>query len=190
MSDDLCIGSFCSDPPFSSPFPYGDKPTHIKNFLHFLEEQGVTSTKLANHKVMRVPGEGDVEARYKIEAEQEAVFRGNKAFPPSRPKPNLRNAGAMISPSLIKESKHIRVVHQFVCAPRKHIPTRSFKIKCMAVNRSDVHAGSCVNDRYIQKQQIIKPKGIDIFLAKPVRLLKGAIAPLAVAKPAGFQIAP
>jgi hypothetical protein len=121
MSDDAGIGSFSCDPPFPSPFPYGEKPTHIKHFLHFLEEQGVTSVKLANHKIIRVPGSGDVGASYNIEAEHQALFRVTKSFPPSRPKPNLRNAGAMISPAYIKESPHIRAVHQFVCAPRNHI---------------------------------------------------------------------
>jgi hypothetical protein len=44
-----------------------------------------------------------------------------------------------------------------------------------------------VNDRYVQKNQIVKPKGIDIYLARPVRLLKGAIAQLGLDKPAGFN---
>ena len=118
IADDMFIGTFTCDPPFSSPFYNGERPTHINMFLQYLEEQGLTSVKLSNHIITREAGAGETSASYKIVAGQPAVFRVTQTFPPSRTKPNFRNAAAKIACPLLKKAGAIRLVQQFVCGPQ------------------------------------------------------------------------
>jgi len=118
VTSDSHVGSFTCDTPLPVVFKNGEAPSSMRTFFQYLETQHVADIKLANHMVQRVAGQAEVSASYTITSNEAAVFRVTQTFPASKAKPTLRNVAAMIPSSMLKISKHVRVVQNFQCPPR------------------------------------------------------------------------